>query len=543
MSIIATNISYTHANGDELFGNISFSISDGQKVSLIGNNGTGKSTLLNIISGKLAVSSGELSVTEQPYSIPQHFGQYNNLTISEALGISGKINALHKILKGDTTEETYATLNDDWDIEDRAIAALTRWGLGHTALNTPFSSLSGGEKTKVFLAGIAIHNPGIILMDEPTNHLDRDSRRQLYRLISNSRATILIVSHDRELLDIPNTTLELSKAGITRYGGNYDFYKEQHEARLNALDERISESEKALRAARRKERETLERKERMDSRGEKKQKQAGVARIMMNTIRDGAEKSAARIKDNHSEKIDTLEKQRRDMREQLPDNRNLKIAIDNSGLHRGKVLIKAEGINFNYPGGKTLWQIPLNLLITSGDRTAILGGNGAGKSTLIKLILGDLAPTEGNISRAEFSHTYIDQEYSMIDNHLTILGQLEKHNIRNLPDSELKTELHRFLFPAAVWDKSCSSLSGGEKLRLMLCCMVVSNDTPDMIILDEPTNNLDIQSMEILTSTLAGYKGTILTISHDSHFLEEIGVAHSIELNAANRANTSEAEQ
>lgn len=530
MSIVVNDLSYMHPDREVLFQNVSFSLATGQKASLIGDNGSGKSTLLKILSGEFTPSSGEVAISDTPYLVPQHFGQYDSMTIACALGIGGKIAALRAILAGDLSEDNYTALGDDWDIEERAGRELGSWGLGHVTPDTPLAQLSGGEKTRVFLAGTGIVLPSVVLMDEPTNHLDRDARERLYALVDRSPAAMLIVSHDRELLNLMDTTLELTARGVNLYGGNYDFYKAVRDGQLQALQQRIDENQKAVRAARKSARETIERKEKMDARGERKQKQAGVPRIMMNSIRDGAEKSGAKLKDKHTKKIEEGTERVRELRGELPAHRNLKIALDSSSLHKGKVLVDAVGINFGYDPEQPLWASPLDLRITSGQRLWIQGANGSGKTTLLKLITGGLEPTVGQIKRADFSSVYIDQEYSLIDDRLTVLSQLESYNRRHLPEHALKTELHRFLFPSATWDKPCAALSGGEKMRLMLCCLLVSNDTPDVFILDEPTNNLDISSMEILTSVISDYSGTVILISHDRRFAEEIGVDSVVNL-------------
>ena len=149
---------------------------------------------------------------------------------------------------------------------------------------------------------------------------------------------------------------------------------------------------------------------------------------------------------------------------------------------------------------------------------------------MLNVILGKLEPTEGCIDRAEFNYIYVDQEYSMIDNKLTVFEQVEQYNSRHLLEHELKTLLHRFLFPKETWDKTCDMLSGGEKMKLVFCCLMVSNKTPDVLALDEPTNNLDIQSMDIITSAVRNYQGTILLISHDQYFASDIGIGKHINL-------------
>lgn len=518
-----------HCGHGPLFRHVTFSFVAGEKIALVGDNGTGKSTLLRMAAGLAAPFSGKIIAPERPYYVPQHFGQYDGMTIAGALGIDSKLQALEAVLAGELSEENYAVIGDDWDIAQRALCALSAWGLSGFSLSRPVSALSGGEKTKVFLGGIALHSPSLILMDEPSNHLDAGSRKLLYALIRNSPCGILVVSHDRTLLNLVGRIYELTAEGVTAYGGNYAFYRAQKEGTKIALEERAREQEKALRAARRMAREAMERKQRQAARGGSKLRREGVPRIMIDTIRNGAEQNASRLKGIHAEKIGDISAGLKDTREKLQQRSDLKIALDDSGLHRGKVLVEAEALNFNY-GAHSLWRQPLSFRICSGERIAVRGANGSGKSTLLRLILGDLEPTQGRLSRAAFRSLYVDQEYALPDDRLTVLRQVERCNRRNLPDHRLKTELHRFLFPREAWDKPCGVLSGGEKMKLIFCCLLIGDDMPDLFVLDEPANNLDIRSLEIVASSLRQYRGTLLVISHDDYFLHEIGVGRDIVL-------------
>lgn len=529
MNLIINNISYALPNREMLFRDISLSLPRGEKASLIGDNGSGKSTLLRILAGLEEPASGEIVKNGTLLYVPQHFGQYNGLSVAGALGIENKLNAMYAVLAGDISDENYRLLDDDWDIENRALKALAGWGLNYVELSRPMSSLSGGEKTKIFLAGIDIFSPEIVLMDEPTNHLDISARAKLYGLIEKQNSAMLIVSHDRTLLNLLGTTYELAGGRIERYGGNYDFYKSVREGKLSALENEIAEKRKSLKEAQRVAQRAMERRQKTESRGEEQKKREGTPRIMMNTLRSGSEKITAKVKSAHAEKMAGIESELRDKCAELPAEKNLKVKIENSGLHYGKKLVDAEGVNYDYGGGN-LWKDPLSVEIFSGDRVVVGGGNGSGKTTLVRLLLGEAEPSEGNIKRAEFSYIYIDQDYSMINNDLTLLEQVGEFNRRHLPDSEVKTELHRFLFPVASWDKKCGVLSGGEKMRLIFCCMLISNDAPDMIVLDEPSNNLDIKSLEIITSILRGYAGTLLVISHDAYFIAELGINKEIRL-------------
>lgn len=539
MSISIQQISYIHADKEILFKNLNLSVSKGQKIALIGNNGSGKSTLLQIIAGRLSPSSGTMICPDDLYYIPQHFGQFDGQSICEALQADKKINALHAMLNGDASVENFNILNDDWNIEERIQTTLASWGIDDKLPSQLINELSGGEKTRVLLSGIEIHNPSVILLDEPTNHLDAIGRNRLYEFIKKTSSTLIVVSHDRTLLNLLDTTCELTPNGIITYGGNYEFYKEQKSIKQNALKQQFEEKVKEIRLAKKTAREVAERKEKQNARGKKANIKKGISRMGMNTLKDKAEKSTNKLSNIHAEKSDKLVNEKRQIRNSLSDIILLKTDFNTSSLHHGKILVTAKEINFSYKGcgndakylnknkhiEKTmLWETPFSFQLKSGDRISIEGPNGCGKTTLLKLITGEFTPTEGTLTRSDFKYIYLNQEYSIIKDEWNVLEQAESFNSRNLPEHEVKTILNRYLFPSSVWNKPCRKLSGGEKMRLAFCCLMISNNTPDLFVLDEPTNNLDIQSIGIITSTIKNYKGTVVVVSHDQYFVKEIGI-------------------
>jgi ATPase subunit of ABC transporter with duplicated ATPase domains len=512
-----------------LFHKLNITLHRHDKIALLGNNGAGKSSLLKIMAQQLAPSTGTVTSDSRAYYIPQHIGQYNDLTIAQALQAGEKLRALQDILAGHATEENLALLDNDWLLEDRCREALAHWDIGTAGLGTRMASLSGGQKTKVFLAGIAVHQPSIVLLDEPSNHLDMAGRKLLHDYIKTASCTLVVVSHDRTLLNLLPVVYELNKHGVSIYGGNYDFYAEQKATEANAWQQDLKSQEKALRKAREVERESLERKQKLDARGKKKQVKAGLPTISMNTFKNNAEKSTSRIKDAHAEKIESISHALGQLRKEIPDTDKIKINLDNAQLHRGKRLLEATDVNVRYRE-RDLWPVPLSFRIATGDRVAITGANGSGKTTLIRLMLGEISSSAGTLIQAEGKFIYIDQDYSLLNNALTVYEQVQSFNDGKLLEHELKIRLNRFLFKRLQWDKRCAMLSGGEKMRLLLCCLMISSQAPDMIILDEPTNNLDIQNIEILTAAIREYKGTLIVVSHDLYFLEQVGVEREISL-------------
>ncbi|RYY37825.1 MAG: ABC-F family ATP-binding cassette domain-containing protein [Sphingobacteriaceae bacterium] len=529
MSVTINALSYHHPNKEQLFTHLSFTVNKGDKAALVGNNGVGKSTLLQLIAGKLQPSAGEVIASSALWYVPQHLGQYDHLSIAKALGVDKKLAAMQAITNGYTDVQYFTNLDDDWGIEDKIYAALHQWQLSHLSPTQKIGALSGGEKTKVFLAGIEIHSPEIILLDEPSNHLDVAGRMQLYDLIIKSRATILAVSHDRTLLNLLPQTYELSPAGIEIYGGNFDFYLEQKEGKVNALQNQLHEQSKTLKQTQQKARDVAEKRQRIESRGKTQGQSGSLPRIIAGGLKSKAEGSTAKALDVQDEKLAGISENIKQIRGQIQQYQVLKIDIGSSTLHQGKVLVDAAGITYSFDD-KPLWEA-LTFQVRSGDRIHVRGYNGAGKTTLLKVITGVLAPVTGQINRAEFTYLYLDQDYTIINPSLNVFEQIQHYNSRNLQEHELKSLLIYSQFERHTWDNKCEVLSGGEKMKLALCCLAVSNHTPEMLILDEPTNNLDVKSLDVLTAAVKHFNGTLLVISHDEYFTSEIGIDKIIEVN------------
>lgn len=529
MSIVVNSLTYIHPDGDMLFKDVNFSVSAGDKASLVGSNGVGKSTLLRILAGVSTASSGELILFEKPYYVPQHLGEFANLTLSAALGVDAKIGALHDILGGDASLSNFEVLEDDWDIEERIKLAFKYWNLEDLDLSKKMALLSGGEKTKVFLSGMLIHSPKIILLDEPTNHLDIESRILLYDFIEKSKSTILVVSHDWELLNVFSKTMELLPTSVEVYGGNYDFYDEQKEINMNAMQFQLADQQQKMKTTLLKSREIKEQRLKQEIRGKKQKTRAGIPRIAMGGLKNNAEKSSSKINGEQDEKMKLIAADIDALRLRIEMELPLKINLKSPIFPKGKLLVDANEINIEYHE-KSLWKDNLSVQIYSGDRIHLKGRNGVGKTSLIDIITEKKKISEGRISINKFRYLYVDQEYSLIKNDLTVFENIQTFNEQCLPEHDLKMLLFHHQFSQEYWDRKCVYLSGGEKMKLLLCCLSVSNNIPDILILDEPTNNLDIQSQKTLIHAVKDFNGTILFVSHDLHFIKKIGFNKVISL-------------
>lgn len=513
-----------------LFDDLHFILDKNEHAAITGDNGAGKSTLLKILAGQLAPQSGTIVRSAPLYYVPQHFGQFNDRTVAQVLGIDAKIHALQAILAGDTQEAHFDALGDDWDIMERCEQLFARWDITHIPLTAPFSQLSGGEKTRAFLAGSDLTAPAAILLDEPTNHLDKTARSQLYEWVARSSKSLLVVSHDRQLLELCNPIWELSNARLQVYGGNYAFYEKKKAEETAALQQQIAHAEKSLKEARAAQQQAAERQQRENARGQKSRAEGNIPKILMNGRRDQAAKTTARTQEVHAEKVAGLQATLDAASANDQVARIMKGHFATPPGHKGKILVQAEALNYAWADGAPLWPQPLDFIIKSGDRLAISGNNGSGKSTLIKLITGQLPPQQGRLYVAPFGSLVLDQDYSSIDRSKTVRQQAAANNDIKVDEGKLNTMLVRFLFGPDDWDKPCSALSGGETLRLALCCMTLRSQSPDMIILDEPTNNLDLTNIQMLTQIFAAYQGTLVVVSHDARFLKETGVTETLQL-------------
>lgn len=554
----------SHGFGDRaIFTDVSFRLLKGEHVGFVGANGEGKSTFMNIITGKLMPDEGKIewSKNVRVGYLDQHAVLEKGQTIRDVLqsafaflfDLEAQMNGYYaemaeadeermNFLMEETGSIQELLEHHDFYIIDSKVEEIGRaLGLTDIGLDKDVTELSGGQRTKVLMGKLLLEKPDILLLDEPTNYLDADGRERLYNLIRRTSATVLVISHDRTLLNQLPAICELSSQGLTYYSGNYDFYKKQKALQQKALTQQLEEKQKALRLARKVAREVEERKSKQNVRGEKNSIKKGIPRIMIGALKNNAENSSSRLSSIHTEKTEKLQAEMSGIKSSLPQTDKLKTDFNASHLHVGKVLVKAKDVNFHYPSlaaspmettrpeaVKELWSSSLTFQLRSGDRLSLKGKNGSGKTTLLKLIMGELHPTDGVMERAGFTSVYLDQEYSLVRNERSVLQQAEAFNHRHLPEHEVKTILNRYLFPRDVWNKPCGKLSGGEKMRLSFCCLMIADNTPDMFILDEPTNNLDIESIEIITATIRDYAGTVIAISHDREFLKDTGIEREI---------------
>ena len=483
-----------------LLDHVNFSLETGERVALLGRNGEGKSTLLNVLRGAQAPDDGELRLTEGvrvaylPQDPPAADARSVREVVRDGLAETAALVARYQELLANHNEndgETLAQLEaqvaaaDGWQLENRIDNILQRFALDGAAR---MADLSGGWRRRVWLARVLVARPDVLLLDEPTNHLDMGAIVWLENLLNNFGGAVVFVTHDRAFLEkVANRIWELDRGRLLDVRSDYRRFlrtrdEMQHaEAEANArFDKKLAEEEIWIRQ------------------GIKARRTRNEGRVR--ALKAMRAERAARI------------------------NRQGKTSLQlDAGERSGRQVIVAERVNYAHPGGAPLVQ-DFSDIIERGEKIGLVGANGAGKTTLLRLLLGDLAPTGGHIKHGtKLEVAYFDQLRAQLDPDETLrdsvgagrdyveVGGVRKHIAAYLQD---------FLFPPERWRTPVGALSGGERARLLLARLFAQ--PANVLVLDEPTNDLDIETLELLEEVLADYPGTVLLVSHDRAFLDAV---------------------
>ncbi|MER7452869.1 ribosomal protection-like ABC-F family protein [Nocardia beijingensis] len=524
--IICSDLSFSWPDDTPVFDGLSFSVPGG-RTGLVAPNGAGKSTLLRLIAGDLRPSGGGVSVQGALGYLPQNLPLTGDLTVAEVLGIAPILAALDAVESGDTSEEHFATIGSDWDIEERTRAQLARLGLGHLSPDRRLHTLSGGQIVSLGLAAQLLRRPEVLLLDEPTNNLDADARHRLYDLLADWNGCLLLVSHDRALLERMDRIAELDRGEIRFHGGNFTAYEAAVRAEREVAEKNIRNAEQELEREKRELQQARERAARRASNATRNLGNAGLPKIFAGTMKRNAQESAGKASETHLARVGAA-KNRLDQAERaLREEQRIVVELPGTEVPSGRTVFAGERIDFQYEQRPILTGV--DLIIRGPERIAVTGPNGVGKSTLLRLIHGDLAPQGGQITRAEGRVAYLSQRLDLLDPARTVAENLAVF-AQNMPESRRRNLLARFLFRGSRVDLPVGVLSGGERLRATLACVLFAEPAPQLLLLDEPTNNLDLISVGQLESALNAYRGAFVVVSHDERFLAEVGVRRWLRL-------------
>ncbi len=525
----AVELGYRLPDGRILFNNLTYSFSS-VRAGLVGANGIGKTTLLEILVGVREPAIGAINRCGRVSYLPQQARFGSSATVADAIKLAERIAALERIERGEGTPGDFDLIADRWDLRERIEQIFSTLGVSHITLDRSVNGLSGGEMTRVRIAGLLLEEPDFLVMDEPTNHLDLYARESVYELIRSWKKGLIIVSHDRSLLRLLDQIVEMNANGLKAYGGDYDFYREQRDIERDAAEQTLQSAQQRLKDAKQIAQRARERQQRRQSNSGKNSFKRNLPPIVAGNWARAAQRTTAQINERHRKKVDHAMRDVDGARKSLPIELHIAVDLERSKVPSNKRMIELLGVNYRFTSAeRPLWDEPLSFEVIGPERIWLKGANGTGKSTLIDLICGRKTPSEGEIKVCPERIATLDQRVSALDDSLTILENL-KRAAPMRTDGELRGLLGRFLFIRDAALKPASVLSGGERMRAGLACLIGADRAPEILIADEPTNNLDLPSVEELASALRNFGGVLIVVSHDASFIEEIGIERVIDL-------------
>lgn len=523
-SITLTDLTYRTPDGQPLFESLNLSFGP-QRTGLIGRNGTGKSTILKLITGELTPAGGQVTVNGTLGLLRQSVQVETGATLAQALGIDSALARLERLDAGTGSLEDAGEA--DWTLTARLSSALAQTGLPDLDPHRPLMTLSGGQRTRLALAALLLEAPDMILLDEPTNNLDADGRAAVAHVLAGWRGGAIVVSHDRGLLRQMDAIVELTTLGARSYGGNWDYYLERKALELAAAEHGLATAERKMVEIDRRVQAQVERKAKKDAAGARKRAKGDAPKILMNAMRNRAQETSgenARLANRMREEAAEAAAEARAQVEVLQP---LTVRLASTGLPAGKTVVQADSLTGGPDPDDPVIQ-DLSFTIIGPECVAVTGPNGSGKTSLLRLLVGELAPVSGAL-RILSTFAMLDQTVSILDPRQTIRDNYRRLN----PDEDenaCRAALARFMFRADAALQVAGTLSGGEILRAGLAATIGGRTPPQLLILDEPTNHLDISAIEAVEAGLKAYDGALLVVSHDRTFLENIGIGREIAL-------------
>lgn len=522
-SISIFGLSWVAPDGHRVLENITLDFSR-ECTGLVGRNGVSKSTLLNLVAGRIVPSKGGVRVRGTIGMLRQTVQAMPGDSVASLLGITAGLTLLRKAEAGTATSDEL--VEADWTLEARAVDALASLGLD-VPLDASLTTLSGGQQTRAALAGISLAQPDFLLLDEPTNNLDAEGRAAVRDMLANWRAGAIVVSHDRDLLDDMDAIVELTSLGATRYGGNWSYYSARKAVELAAAEHDLAIAERHRAQTAHKSQLTAERQQRRDAAGSRQGARGGLPRILLGARRERAENSGAANRLLAERQRGNADRAVESAKARIEILQPLSIRIPSTGLASSREVVTLDQVSARYGDHSPVLR-DVSLKVIGPERIAITGANGTGKSTLLRVITGQLDASSGHVKR-HVTSMLLDQQVDLLRRDDSIVDNFSRLN-PGIDDNACRAALARFGFRAESADRLVNALSGGQILRAGLACALGNPRPVPLLILDEPTNHLDLEAVAAVEAGLIAYDGALLVVSHDQQFLKRIGITRTLML-------------
>ncbi len=484
--------------------------------ALVGDNGVGKSLLLRLAEGSVQSGAGSVQRQGRWHAVAQQMAEPAPGTSAAALaGVAEPWQALQRLEHGLGDADDLALADGYWDLAQRWRQAMQAAGLGALQPDDDAVRLSGGQRSRVALAGAWLSGAGGLLLDEPTNHLDREGRRWLLGQLAQRRGAVLLASHDRELLEQVDRIVEVTPQGLRHYGGGWPLFQAQRAAEAQAAQAALRHARAARDSGRRALQQAHDAMLLRSARGRAAGRETNQSPLLLDRKKGQAEASAGRERQRQESAAQRLDEAVRDAASRAPSAAPLALPLPHSAVPPDKPVLELSQMR---PPHAAPGQPPLSGVWCGPVRIAITGPNGCGKSTLLRLAAGALQPAAGRW-HTRVRAAWLDQHCTqLLPPACSVLQRLEQLG-SPLPPAALRTRLAQWGLDAACVQRASGELSGGQRLRAALACALWGGEPAQMLLLDEPTNHLDLRAVQVLEEALAGYGGALMVASHDLRLL------------------------
>jgi len=516
------NLSFAYGDDLSLFHQLHLNMAR-ERYGLVGPNASGKSTLLALIAGHLKPSAGSIFYDSKDL---QYLPQLDSEITIPSLDLR-VIRTGRAIQTEQADAADWLFMDEHWALYAAMEQRLLAWGVSDLDLSQS-ARFSGGTWQRIRLALTLAHEESFVLLDEPSNHLDREGRLLLIESLQNHRGGCIVASHDRELLNAMNLTLALEPNRIQVYGGPYNFYKAAFDQQQAAFHADWSQTQQAFDQARADAQRVREKQQKKSAQGHRIRDKLGLPRSALGSMRMKSEKTSGKLKVKHEEKVEQMQKQLRDKAQRLIATSELHLDVQALKRPGDRPLLSLDKVQQRWTD-TDLWAEPLHLQLAAGEHLAIMGANGSGKSTLLQLILGRINPSSGHIHRRFRQAFLLDQDLGSLPRKQSLL-EIWHDPVYQTDAGLRRTIAARLGLKAREAAAPLEQLSGGQRLRAALILLATRIVPPDLILLDEPTNHLDLPALECLVSTLRALPASLIVVTHDMRFLEDLSVHQRFEL-------------